>query len=181
MQIEFLSPAGSALIRPRRFGDARGWFMETYNARSFAAAGLPTEYVQDNASLSCETGTVRGLHYQLPPFEQAKLVQVIRGRILDVIVDIRRNSPSFGQHLTVEMSADNSEMLFVPTGFAHGFWTLEPDTEVRYKVTAPYAPAQERGIRWDDPSLGIAWPKTTPSVLSDKDARYGGLAAAELP
>ena len=123
------------LITPRRFGDARGFFSETYNAKAFAEAGITLTFVQDNHSLSAPAGTVRGLHFQSPPFAQDKLVRVTRGRILDVAVDIRRSSPTFGQHVTAEISAEAWNQILVPAGFAHGFVTLEPDTEVVYKVT----------------------------------------------
>lgn len=181
MLIESLPLPGAKLVRPRRFGDARGWFMETFKSDMFAEAGLPTDFRQDNASFSAKAGTLRGLHYQLPPFGQAKLIQVVRGRILDVIVDIRRSSPDFGRHVAVELSAEAGDMLFVPDGFAHGFCTLVDDTEVRYKVTAPYAPSHDRGLLWNDPALGIRWPVEGEPVLSDKDKVNPTLAAAELP
>jgi dTDP-4-dehydrorhamnose 3,5-epimerase len=164
--------SGPVLITPRRFGDDRGFFLETYSARDFAALGIPDVFVQDNHSLSARPGTVRGLHFQLPPHPQAKLVRVLRGAILDIAVDIRRGSPSFGRHVAVELSAANARQLYVPIGFAHGFCTLEPDTEVAYKVTDLYAPACDRGIAWDDPDLALPWPFAADQVqLSDKDRR----------
>lgn len=157
------------VVVPKRFTDQRGHFVETWNARSFASlTSLP--FVQDNASLSHPAGTVRGLHFQTEPSAQGKLVRVIRGRILDVTVDIRRSSPSFGQHVAVELSAENGKQLWVPPGFAHGFITREQDTEVAYKVTGFYDAACDAGIFWNDPSLGIDWGIGEDDVtLSDKD------------
>jgi len=163
---------GPVLVTPRRFGDHRGFFLETYSTRDFAALGIADAFVQDNHSLSGQPGTIRGMHYQLPPHAQAKLVRVLRGAILDIAVDIRRGSPHFGQHVAVELSADNAQQLFVPVGFAHGFCTLLPDTEVAYKVTDLYAPDCDRGIAWDDPDLALPWPFGAAQVqLSDKDRR----------
>jgi dTDP-4-dehydrorhamnose 3,5-epimerase len=165
------------LIKPARIGDARGWFSETFNARLYAEAGIPDDFVQDNESRSEAMGTLRGLHFQLPPHAQAKLVRCTRGRILDVVVDIRHGSPTFGQHTRVELSAEKGEQLYVPTGFAHGFCTLEPDCEISYKVTAYYAPEFDRGLAFDDPSLGIEWPFPVHSlVLSDRDRKHPGLS-----
>ncbi len=167
------------LIAPRKHGDHRGFFSETYSRKALAAAGIDVEFVQDNHSLSAASGTVRGLHYQVAPTAQAKLVRVVRGAVLDVAVDIRRASPTFGQHVSVELSADNWRQVFVPAGFAHGFVTLGPDTEVIYKVTDYYSPADERGILWNDPALGIDW-RVAPdeATLSDRDRRHPSLAAA---
>lgn len=158
------------IIKPRRFGDHRGFFSETFNARAFAEAGLPSEFVQDNHSRSAAKGTVRGLHFQLPPVAQGKLVRVVRGAIFDVAVDIRRHSPTFGRWVSVVISADEWNQLYIPVGFAHGFCTLEEDTEVIYKVTDFYSPENERGILWNDPDLGIDWPiQADLAVLSGKD------------
>lgn len=158
------------LIVPRRHGDHRGFFSETYNQQALAEHGIDLRFVQDNHSLSAERGIVRGLHYQEPPFAQDKLVRVVRGGILDVAVDIRAGSPTFGRHVAVELSAENWRQLLVPTGFAHGFATLQPDTEVIYKVTDYYAPDHDRGLRWNDPELSIAWPvPEDEAILSDKD------------
>jgi len=164
--------SGLKIIAPKKFGDHRGFFSETYNKREFAEAGIPLDFVQDNHSLSADIGTIRGLHFQTPPFAQDKLVRVIRGRILDVAVDLRRDSPTCGQWASAEISAKEWNQIFVPIGFAHGFCTLEPDTEVIYKVTNYYSPQNERGVIWNDPDLGISWPvKAEEAVLSDKDRK----------
>jgi dTDP-4-dehydrorhamnose 3,5-epimerase len=158
------------IVTPRRFEDQRGFFCETFNAKAFAEAGLPSVFVQDNYSLSRLKGTVRGLHFQIPPFAQDKLVRVHRGAILDVAVDLRRSSATFGSHVAVLLSAEKGNQLFIPVGFAHGFCTLENDTEVGYKVTAPYAADHDRGLRWSDPELMIDWPVGEDlAVVSDKD------------
>ncbi|MGO4704945.1 dTDP-4-dehydrorhamnose 3,5-epimerase [Microvirga sp. 2MCAF38] len=168
------------LVRTKAFGDSRGFFTETYNRQAFAAVGIEDEFVQDNFSLSVEPGTVRGLHFQSEPFALAKLMRVGRGRILDVAVDLRRSSPTYGRHVAVELSAENRLQLLVPVGFAHGFCTLEPNTEVHYKVTAHYSPAHDLGLAWDDPVLGIDWPVAPDkAVLSDKDTKHPRLA--DLP
>lgn len=165
------------IITPKRIGDHRGFFAETYNRQRFADAGIRIEFVQDNHSLSASAGTVRGLHFQSEPFAQAKLVRVVRGRILDVVVDIRRSSPTYGKHVAVELSAENGRQLFIPTGFAHGFCTLEPNSEIEYKVSAYYSAAHDHGVLWNDPALGIAWPiDTGKAILSDKDRSHPGLA-----
>ena len=160
---------GPLLITPKKFGDARGFFSETYNAKEFASCGLNLTFVQDNHSLSAERGTVRGLHFQAPPKAQTKLVRVSKGRVLDVFVDVRRGSPTYGQHGAVELSAENWRQILIPIGFAHGFCTLEPDTEVIYKTTDYYAPESEGGFRWNDPALGISWPNFAGANLSAKD------------
>jgi len=165
------------VITPKKFGDHRGFFSETWSRKAFAEAGLDLDFVQDNQSLSAPVGTLRGLHFQSPPFAQDKLVRVTRGRILDVAVDIRASSPSFGRHVAVELSAENWRQLLVPVGFAHGFVTLEPDTEVLYKVTAPYAPDNDHGLAFDDPALGVDWRLPLSELtLSDKDRKHPRLA-----
>lgn len=165
------------IITPKKFGDHRGFFSETWSRNAFAEAGLDLDFVQDNQSLSAPAGTLRGLHFQSPPFAQDKLVRVTRGRILDVAVDIRASSPSFGKHVAVELSAENWKQFLVPIGFAHGFVTLEPDTEVLYKVTAPYAPENDHGLAFDDPALGIDWRLPLSGLtLSDKDRKHPRLA-----
>ena len=181
VQIRPLALPGVLEIVPRRFGDDRGVFCETWSAESFREAGLDLDFVQDNHSVSTARGVVRGLHYQLPPHAQDKLVRVVRGAIFDVAVDIRSDSPSFGKWVGIELSADKWNQLLVPKGYAHGFQTLEPDTEVIYKVTHRYSPSHDRSIRFDDPQLAIAWPIGPAEVqLSDKDARAPLLADAEL-
>jgi len=168
-------------ITPRRFGDARGFFSETYNAERFAAAGVDMVFVQDNHSYSAPAGVLRGLHYQLAPRAQDKLVRVVRGAILDVAVDIRRVSPEFGRFVTLEVSAEKGNQILVPKGFAHGFLTLVADTEVIYKVTDFYSPGHDRSIRYDDPAIGIDWPVAASTVmLSDKDHAAPLLADAEV-
>jgi dTDP-4-dehydrorhamnose 3,5-epimerase len=170
---EDLELPGLKLVTPRKFGDERGYFCETHNEKTWANAGLNFDFVQDNHSLSRDVGTVRGLHFQTAPFAQDKLVRVISGRILDVAVDLRRSSPTFGRHVVVELSKENWRQLFIPIGFAHGFVTLEPDTEVIYKVTNFYSPQHDCGVAWDDPDIGIAWPAAAESaVLSDKDRKW---------
>lgn len=172
---------GLCMVVPVKHEDDRGFFSETWNAREFAAHGLPTGFVQDNHSLSRDPGVLRGLHFQTPPSAQVKLVRVVRGAILDVVVDIRRGSPTFGQHVKVELSARNWRQLLVPEGFAHGTLSLEPDTEVIYKVTAHYDPACDAGIAWDDPALGIDWGRTEGLILSAKDRAHPRLDAYDTP
>ena len=158
------------LLKPKKFGDHRGFFSETYNKQTLGKAGINLDFVQDNHSLSAQRGVVRGLHFQLPPFGQDKLLRVVRGRVFDVAVDLRRSSPTYGKHVTAELSADNWTQILVPIGFAHGFVTLEENTEVIYKVTNYYAPTHDRGIIWNDPALGIKWPiGAAEAILSDKD------------
>ena len=166
------------LIRTKRITDMRGYFAEAYVHRDFAMAGIADEFVQDNQSFSSAMGTVRGLHFQIPPFAQAKLVRVLRGKILDVVVDLRRGAATFGKHLTVELNAENGDQLFVPVGFAHGFCTLVPDTEVFYKVNNVYSSAHDRGLNWADPALGIRWPvNENQAILSEKDRALPILSA----
>jgi dTDP-4-dehydrorhamnose 3,5-epimerase len=179
---ETLAIPGPVLIRPRRFGDARGYFMETWSLDAFRAGGIDAVFVQDNQSLSAKCGVLRGLHFQKPPAAQAKLVRVLRGAIFDVAVDLRQGSPHYGRWCAATLTAGGAEQLFVPAGFAHGFCTLEETTEVAYKVDSPYAPDQEGGLAWDDPAIGIDWPVARADVLvSDKDARLPGLAGFATP
>lgn len=167
-------------IQPRKFEDERGFFSETWNAADFAQAGIDIAFVQDNQSLSRARGVLRGLHFQTPPFAQDKLVRVLRGAVFDVAVDIRKGSPTFGQWVGLELSAAAWNQILVPKGFAHGFVTLEPDTEVVYKVSAPYSQPHERSIRFDDPAVGIRWPIAPDNVvLSAKDAAAPALADTE--
>ncbi len=179
MRIQATSPAGGARPRTAGFGDARGLFFESHNRRDFnAAIGQAVDFVQDNQSRSSR-GVLRGLHYQLPPHAQGKLVRVTAGRVFDVAVDMRRSSPRFGRWAGVELSADNLRQLWIPPGFAHGFLVLSDSADVLYKATAYYAPSSERAIRWDDTDLAIAWPDlgTAPTV-SAKDAAATALAQA---
>lgn len=165
------------LVETVRYGDHRGFFSETWNREAFREGGLDIDFVQDNHSLSATPGTVRGLHFQTPPYAQDKLVRVTRGAILDVAVDIRHGSPTFGRWVGVELSADSGRQLCVPIGFAHGFATLVPDTEVQYKVSAPYAPDHDMGMAWNDPALNIVWPVSVADAqLSEKDRRQPFLA-----
>jgi dTDP-4-dehydrorhamnose 3,5-epimerase len=170
------------LIQPRRFGDDRGWFSETYHSEKYRALGVDVAFVQDNHSLSRAPWVLRGLHFQSPPYAQDKLVRCLKGRIWDVAVDVRHGSPTFGQWAAAELSEENGRQLFVPVGFAHGFLTLTPDTEVAYKVSAPYSPECDGGLIWNDPLLNVAWPLGGHSpVLSDKDARLPGAAGWTSP
>lgn len=166
------------LVTPKRYEDARGYFEETFHAARYEQAGIAGPFVQDNHSLSRQRGVIRGLHFQIPPQPQAKLVRCTRGAILDVAVDIRVGSPTFGKHVAAELSAANGRQLFVPVGFAHGFCTLEPDTEVQYKVTGYYAPDCDRGLAFDDPALGVDWPVASDAaILSEKDRGWPRLDA----
>ena len=164
------SLAGVLEIVPRRLADERGFFSETYSAMRLAEAGLKLAFVQENHALSRRKGTVRGLHFQAPPAAQSKLIRVVRGAVLDVAVDIRRGSPSYGRHVSLILSAEKWNQILVPAGFAHGFCTIEPDTEVLYKVDAPYDPKFDFGLRWNDLALAISWPvEEADAVLSEKD------------
>jgi dTDP-4-dehydrorhamnose 3,5-epimerase len=164
---------GVMLITPPKFGDQRGFFSEVYNKEAFAAAGIDMGFVQDNHSLSTTKGTVRGLHFQTPPFAQNKLVRVARGAIFDVAVDLRRGSPSYGKHVSAVVSAEAWNQILVPIGFAHGYMTLEPDTEVIYKVSNYYSPEHEKGLIWNDPDLAIAWPAPAgKSTMVDRDRHW---------
>jgi dTDP-4-dehydrorhamnose 3,5-epimerase len=167
------------VITPRRLGDERGWFTETYNARKLAEHGIVNCFCQDNQSLTRAAGTLRGLHFQRPPFAQAKLVRCLTGRVFDVAVDIRRKSPSFGCWVGVELSAENGRQLFVPIGYAHAFLTLEPDCMVAYKVDAFYTAESDTGIIWNDPDIAVAWPLDGTPQLSAKDTVLPPLTAMD--
>ena len=170
MECEKTPLDGVVILTPRRFGDARGWFTEAWNARTLAGAGVDAAFVQDNHSFSAPKGTLRGLHYQSHPHAQAKLVRCSAGAIWDVAVDVRDGSPTFGRWFGTELSAGNGRQLFVPVGFLHGFVTLTENAEVQYKCTDFYAPDCDGGVRWDSASLAIDWPVEGAPVLSEKDA-----------
>ncbi|MDB5551445.1 MAG: rfbC [Rhizobium sp.] len=177
MKFTSFNLTGPLLIEPTRIGDARGWFSETFRADRFLEHAGPVAFVQHNQSMSAAKGTVRGLHFQLEPMAQGKLVRCLKGAILDVAVDIRLNSPTFGQHVAAELTADNGHQLWIPPGFAHGFATLVEDTEVFYLVTSYYSPAHDRGLLWNDPALGIDWRiEEGAAQLSDKDRKQPLLA-----
>lgn len=162
-------PEVKSIVAPRH-ADARGFVSETFNQRDLAAAGIDFHGVQDNRSVSLRKGTVRGLHFQLPPSAQAKLVRVSRGAIFDIAVDVRRGSPTYGRHVSLVLNAEDGGQMLIPAGFAHGFCTLEPDTEVLYKVDHYYSKQHEAGIRWNDPALAIHWPVSAAEALvSDRD------------
>lgn len=166
-------------IVPKRHGDERGFFSEVYNQATFRQHGIDLIWVQDNHALSRQPGVLRGLHYQVDPMAQDKLVRVTRGRIFDVAVDARKGSPRYGKWVGVELSAERWNQLLVPQGFLHGYLTLDPDTEVLYKVTALYSPAHDRAVRYDDPDIGIAWPSSVDLTLSDRDGNAPRLREAE--
>jgi len=182
MQFKRLEISDIVLILPQKFGDSRGYFSETFRTDWFDENVGNWQFLQDNQSLSAEAGTVRGLHFQLPPRAQGKLVRCISGGILDVAVDIRTGSPTYGQHVKVELTAENGNQLWVPPGFAHGFCTIEPNSIISYKVTDYYSPEHDRGLLWSDPALGIEWPvDAEAAVLSAKDKvqpRLADLGAA---
>ena len=180
MKVERLAIADLLLIKPTLFGDERGFFSEVFSRRALAAQGITADFVQDNHSLSRQKGVVRGLHFQRPPSAQGKLVRVVRGSILDLAVDIRQGSVTYGQHVACELSSANWQQLWIPAGFAHGFVTLEEDTEVLYKVDAYYDRETDAGIAWNDPALSIEWPVSDP-ILSDKDRKAPRLADIPPP
>lgn len=179
MKILDTAIADLKIIEPAVFGDHRGYFMESFNEAQFAAAGLPTHFVQDNQSLSAKN-ILRGLHFQAPPFAQGKLVRVIKGAVIDVALDIRKYSPTYGKHFAIELNESNKTMLWIPPGFAHGFSTLEDDTIFAYKCTAAYNKASEGGVRWNDATLGIDWGVQSP-ILSEKDEILPLFSAFETP
>ncbi len=182
MQITSLNIPDVKLIEPRRFGDDRGFFSEVYSKRSFKEAGLDFDWVQDNHAMSRDRFVLRGLHFQAPPFAQAKLVRVTKGAILDIAVDLRKGSPTYGLHVSAILSEEAWNQLLVPVGFAHGYLTLEPRTEVLYKVDNYYAPQCEGGIAWNDPELNIIWPlEGADPILSDKDKQLPLLKDLESP
>lgn len=172
--------AGVMLVEPERHRDARGFFSEVWNRRELAALGLTADFVQDNLAYSAGAGTVRGLHFTVPPGDYGKLVSVMQGAILDVVVDLRPDAPSYAQHLAIELSSRDGRQVWVPPGFAHGYCTLEPDCLVFYKQTGHYAPELERGVRWDDPALALPWPVSpAEAILSERDLALPSLAEFE--
>lgn len=179
MKVTPLNLQGAALLEPVVHGDNRGFFMESYNEAVLEKQGVKFNFIQDNQSLSAEPGVIRGLHYQLSPKAQTKLIRVLTGAIYDVIVDVRKSSPTFGKWVGVILSEHNHRQLLVPKGFAHGFCTLAPNTQVLYKVDEYYSLENDRGILWSDPALGIDWPTSKP-ILSDKDQHHPLLKDAEL-
>lgn len=179
MNVIDTSLPGVKIIEPKVFGDHRGWFMETYSDAIFANAGIDIKFLQDNQSFSAAKGTLRGLHYQLNPKAQTKLVRCSKGAIFDVAVDIRKGSPTFGKWFGLELSEGNKKQLLIPKGFAHGFMTLTDDVEVQYKVDELYAPNCDRGIIWNDPAIGIEWPIDISPVLSAKDEKAPLIAEAD--
>ena len=182
MHVEYLNIPDVRLLSPRKHGDRRGFFSETYNRKALAVIGIDIDFVQDNHSYSADKGTVRGLHFQTPPFAQDKLVRVARGSVFDIAVDLRQGSPTYGRHVSAVLSAQAWNQILVPIGFAHGFMTLEPDTEVIYKVSNYYAPDHDKGLLWNDPALGINWPiADEEAVLSDKDSKQPRLAELITP
>jgi dTDP-4-dehydrorhamnose 3,5-epimerase len=180
MDIRKLPIPGLVVIVPRKFSDARGFLSETFSEKLFCANVAPVQFVQENHSYSEHANTIRGIHFQAPPHAQGKLVRVARGAILDVAVDLRSGSPTFGHHVSAELSAANWSQIWIPEGFGHGFCTLEPDTEVIYKLSAPYHPESERGIAWDDPDLAIAWPFPQEPYLSDRDQKHPRFAETSV-
>ena len=177
MKITALSIPDVKLIEPNVINDKRGVFLESYSVRSFKQAGIECAFVQDNYSLSINAGVIRGLHFQLPPFAQAKLIWVTKGRIWDVALDLRGSSPTYGQHTSIELSHKAPQMLYIPVGFAHGFLSMEPNSEVQYKADNYYAPDHDAGILWGDPDIAIDWPiKNNDVILSDKDAALPAFA-----
>lgn len=182
LKVEALAIPDVKLVTPPRFGDDRGFFSETYNAQRFKEAGIGADFVQDNHSLSAQKGTVRGLHFQAPPFAQAKLVRVLRGSIIDVAVDARKGSPTYGQWVSAELSAENGVQIYVPRGFLHGFATLEPDTEIAYKVDNYYSKECDGSVLWSDETLGIDWGvRPEEAMLSDKDKTAQSFAEFKTP
>ncbi|AIM16160.1 dTDP-4-dehydrorhamnose 3,5-epimerase [Bacillus sp. X1(2014)] len=180
MNIKETHLPGVMLIEPMVFSDQRGWFMESYNQKVLEQVGIDVHFVQDNRSYSKMKGTLRGLHYQLEPKAQAKLVTCLKGAIFDVAVDIRKNSPTYAKWVGVTLSSENKRQLFIPKGFAHGFLTLTDDVEVQYKVDEFYAPAYDRSIRWNDETIGIKWPLPMTPILSKKDECAPLLSTAEI-
>ena len=174
--VERCAIAEVLIVTPLRRVDARGYFCETYNESAFRSVGISNSFVQDNQSMSRRAGTIRGLHFQIEPFAQAKLVRVLKGAIYDVAVDIRTGSPTFGKFVGLTLSAENGHQLYIPRGFAHGFCALDADTEILYKVDAPYSREHERGLCWNDPDIGIPWPEVADeTTILERDRNYPSL------
>ena len=180
MRFTAMDLPGVYILEPKVFRDQRGFFFESYSREAFARQGLDYSFVQDNHARSEQDGVLRGFHFQAPPFSQTKLVRVVRGRVLDVVVDLRKGSPGFGRWLKVELSQDNFRQILVPKGFGHAYLTLEPGTEVEYKVDQVYAPESEGGLAWDDPDLDVPWPVEEP-VLSERDRGWPGWSDFQTP
>ncbi len=182
MEITETSIPGVMVVDPGRHADDRGWLSELWNPADFSAVGLDIDFVQDNQSHNPEAGVVRALHYQVPPHEQGKLIVCLSGAIYDVAVDLRDGSPTYGRHFSLEMRADDTRQLWIPSGCAHGYCTLEPDTRVLYKLTAPYVPGANGGILWNDPALGIEWPVEAGDVIvNERDGSWPALDAFRSP
>lgn len=181
MEVKSLPIPDVVILTPRKFADARGFFSETYNRDTYRAAGVDVQFVQDNHSRSERAGTLRGLHFQSPPHAQAKLVRVLRGRILDVAVDLRKSSPTYGKHVKYVLCGDEGSQIFIPEGFAHGFLTLEPETEVAYKTSEFYAPSHDLGLPWDDDQLSIDWGWAGEVYLSEKDKHHPAFTRFRSP
>ena len=180
MKIEQTGIAGLVIITPAVFGDHRGWFSETYNKEKFLAEGLDFDFIQDNQSFSAEVGTLRGLHYQLAPKAQTKLIRCTCGKIFDVVVDLRKDSPTYKKWFGIELTTENKKQLLVPKGFAHGFMTLTPDVEVQYKVDELYSKEHDRSLLWNDVTIGIKWPLDVDPVLSEKDLNAPDFENADM-
>jgi dTDP-4-dehydrorhamnose 3,5-epimerase len=180
MKVEQTGIVGLIVVVPDVFGDYRGWFSETYSKEKFDANGLDFDFIQDNQSFSAEVGTLRGLHYQLAPKAQTKLIRCTRGKIFDVAVDLRKNSPTYKQWFGIELTAENRKQLLIPKGFAHGFMTLTPDVEVQYKVDEFYSKEQDRSLLWNDVTIGVQWPLDIKPVLSEKDLTAPNFENADM-
>lgn len=182
MKVKLVMKGPVKLIKTRRFRDSRGWFSETFVEDRWRSMGVTAHFMQDNHSYSTFAGTIRGIHFQLPPYAQAKLVRCTRGRIMDYVVDLRRGSPTYAHHIQAELTADSGDQLYLPAGFGHAFITLEPNCEVMYKVDAPYSPKHDAGLRWNCPEIGIDWPLPSGgAIVSDKDAGLPDLSLFDSP
>lgn len=182
MIVEATRFPGVVLIEPERHHDERGWLSEVWNPIAFSDIGITATFVQDNFSLSRAPGVVRALHFQLPPYQQGKLIACLTGAIFDVALDLRMGSPTYGDHVSAELSEETGRLMWIPPGFAHGYCSLEPDTRVLYKLTAPYRDEAARGVLWDDPELGIEWPAlSTPMIVNERDRNWPKLSEFNSP